>query len=234
MDTILSAAKALKQAEDQLKAFVQDALSKSNFAEARILVDAIAELASSRERLIGHGTNELGGNRPREASTTAKSEGANSLLVLTESVTTPVTPALRGETSHANAYPKFERDGDRLAKLGWSAKDKRVYEHRTDRETVGYVCEAISHGVRSKRPFKMEKFLPVHQPNGAEVPSYQAYLILKWLQHYGLIEKRGKDGYVLGQIPIAPEHIKELWERTPERSNSAAKSDIADGMATHG
>ena len=33
-------------------------------------------------------------------------------------------------------YPRFQRDGDRLVKVGWSKKDGAEYEHRAPRETV--------------------------------------------------------------------------------------------------
>jgi hypothetical protein len=118
---------------------------------------------------------------------------------------------------HRVTYPKFERSGERLYKLGWSAKDKSVYEHRVPLDVVREVCRRMSEKATSKKPFKMEKLMPFHLQNGSEVPGYQAYLVLKWLQHLGEVDRRGNEGYIFRDPAFTEVKVDALLDQTPTR-----------------
>jgi hypothetical protein len=90
-------------------------------------------------------------------------------------------------------YPRFERQDDRLIKVGWSKKERAEYEHRTDKDIVSAVSLYLAEAPKEKT-FRMDDMLPI-EIEGSEVPLYQAYLVLAWLRDRRLIGKQGKDGY---------------------------------------
>ena len=113
-------------------------------------------------------------------------------------------------------YPRFERDGDRLIKIGWSKRDERVYEHRAPRETVFVVTSALS-SKRSKKVFTMDQVLPLNDNAGHEIPSYQAYLASAWLRSIGVVQRRGKDGYAVANGSLESSKVERLWNDIPAR-----------------
>jgi hypothetical protein len=115
------------------------------------------------------------------------------------------------------SFPKFERDRDRLIKIGWSKKDKQVYEHRAPREAVSRVFADLMERSESSGQFRMEEVLPIKNADGADIPSYQVYLALAWLRDAGAIERRGNDGYVPRLSATKSASFNDLWEATPVR-----------------
>lgn len=119
-------------------------------------------------------------------------------------------------TNGASVFPKFEADGERLVKIGWSKKDKTIYEHRALRVQVLATCMQLAN-VSADTIFRMDDILPISLPDGTDVPLYQAYLVLAWLRHIGLVEKKGKDGYRWTVDSFNEEAFKSAWESTPRR-----------------
>ena len=114
-------------------------------------------------------------------------------------------------------YPMFEREGDRLVKVGWSKKKRAEYEHRASKEVVACFVQHLATHVREAELFDMEGLLPIPDSGGGEVPDYQAYLTLRWLQEVGAVEKKGRDGYVLS-IPELATKLEQFWSAIPVRS----------------
>jgi len=112
-------------------------------------------------------------------------------------------------------FPKFERDGDRLVKIGWSKKDRRTYEHRAPKSVVIAVIDQIAAGVKPGRVFTMEQLMPFRDADGQDIPAYQPYLVLKWLQHVGAVKKKGKDGYVAQGGALEGSSIGSAFEILP-------------------
>jgi len=108
-------------------------------------------------------------------------------------------------------YPRFEREGDRLIKVGWSKKNKAEYEHRASFGTVIAFAKHLATHASEGEVFAMENLLPVQDEEGQEIPDYQAYLTLAWLRHAGVVRKKGRDGYVLRSGSSIVERIHELW-----------------------
>jgi len=146
----------------------------------------------------------------------------------TPPITEPTATTSRNALPHGrhsgrrNGYPLFERDNERLTKIGWSKRKKGPYEHRAPRSAVVSVVRRIS-SLPEGKVFLMESLLPITDVTvGSEVPAYQVYLTLAWLRTSGAIRKKGRDGYILKPGALSDGALQNLWERTPARSSSAA------------
>ena len=118
------------------------------------------------------------------------------------------------------SYPRFERDGDRLVKLGWSKKEKSEYEQKAPRSAVLAFGRHLANNCGKGEVFVMESMLPVANETGDEFPSYQAYLTLAWLRHIGAVEKKGRDGYVLRDGSLAEGGLGKLWDQLESQRRS--------------
>lgn len=111
-------------------------------------------------------------------------------------------------------FPRFEREGNRLVKIGWSKKDKATYEHKTPVSAVMAVGDAIA---AKNGKFEMDKVLPVKDAEGGDVPSYQAYIVLAWLRHEGIVERNGNDGYSANRAMLNHDVITQKLNLLPNR-----------------
>ena len=142
-------------------------------------------------------------------------------LELMASAKTPersITPRANGN-ARSSDYPIFERQADRLIKIGWSKRDRSAYEHRVLRGVVRSVAQAFSTALTTRQSLRMDEVLPVEDGTGTEIPSYQAYLVLAWLRQLGAIERQGNDGYAFAQGRMNLDDVDDLWTRTPERKH---------------
>jgi hypothetical protein len=115
----------------------------------------------------------------------------------------------RGPQPLPDGYPRFEREADRLIKVGWSSRDRRGYEHRASKSVVFRFAERLSS--QSASPFSMDQVLPITDERGAELPSYQAYLAVAWLRSVGAVRKVGKEGYSVDPALVAPQALERFW-----------------------
>jgi len=187
----------LVQAEAALKELMARGLKEQRYAELAY----IARLAEGVARLIDDGphsqssTPAIRPNRPNPRAAPAP---------------TP-TPSKKKPPSRGSSYPRFERDGDKLVKVGWSKKQKAEYEHRAGRETVIAFIRHLTSHVTEGHVFTVENLLPVPDGSGGEVPTYQVYLALAWLKSEQAVEKKGRDGYVLRDGSIAGSGLDAFW-----------------------
>lgn len=123
----------------------------------------------------------------------------------------------RGDSSKRD-YPRFERDDDKLVKVGWSKKAREEYEHRAPRSAVLAFAEHVGATTAKGKSFAIDELLPVHDAAGEELPSYQVYLSLAWLRQEGTVQKKGRDGYVRVVDPLDGSVFDTLWDQIPERS----------------
>ena len=127
----------------------------------------------------------------------------------------PPTNSQRRRT--ARDCPRFERDGEKLVKVAWSKRDRAEYEHRAPRRVVQMLIDAIRKKKGEAALFQAADILPVKDPSShQEVPSYQSYLALAWLQHEDVIIKQGREGYILKPATGTPEILAKLWEALPK------------------
>jgi len=206
MCTIEKAKAVLATAQISLKELMEGAIGQQKYGE----VAQIAGLAEGLSRLM------VGEDSCRQESAVSP---ANRLA-----------PGIRGQVPDRDRpgkvrarvkskaeYPRFERDGDKLVKVGWSKKHKDEYEHRASRETVIAVARHIASRVKAGQVFEVESLLPVLDGSGGEVPAYQVYLTLAWLRSAGAVEKKGRDGQILRDGSIGSGGLDKLWAGTPVR-----------------
>lgn len=208
MNHLQDAHKILEDTELSLRGLIERALSAQHYADVAVIAriaDAVAHLRR--------------GEKESSATTPAASVGISNRdeSAAEGAARTPTKPGRGRRASKAAEFPRFERDGDKLVKIGWSKRDERVYEHRAPREIVFLVTTAISTKGRPKAIFTMDQVLPVNDNAGNEVPSYQAYLALAWLRSIGVVQRRGKDGYALTNGALETSQLQRLWKSVPDR-----------------
>jgi hypothetical protein len=116
-----------------------------------------------------------------------------------------------------STYPRFKREDDTLVKIGWSKSDRATYEHRSPRDVLNRLVEAIKRvAVRDER-FTTEDIMPLQDDQGAELPSYQAYLCLAWLVVAGILEKHGRQGYTVAAAGDLDAAVESTWQQLPRR-----------------
>lgn len=197
----------MAKAEEDLQDLIKRGLEAKAYAE----IAAVAALAESMSSILsGTASMRVGTNgHPAERSTAR----GDRKVAARRQATHAAPPRLRVKLD----YPQFEREGDRLIKIGWSKKDRRTYEHRAPRPIVMSVVSRLASGVIPGRVFTMDKLQPFQDDHGQEVPAYQAYLVLKWLQKIGAVTKRGKDGYIAQGGALTHDHIARAWDALRER-----------------
>jgi hypothetical protein len=196
----------LAKAETEIKSVIARELDAGNFSQVERIArigDALSELAR-----IGAGST-----LPTASRNTGPAN--NTVTMPAKRNTKPSKP--RRSSKKASKYPRFERDGSRLIKIGWSKKSREEYEHRATREVAQAFARALWDTTEPGKTFTMEQVLPVQDSSGDELPDYQSYLSLAWLRSEGAIEKMGRDGYVLIFQDMDTETFDTLWNQLPER-----------------
>jgi hypothetical protein len=101
----------------------------------------------------------------------------------------------------------------------WSKKSKKEYEHRVPKEIVLTFVRHLGQTIPAGTVFDVEGLLPVQDLSGDEIPAYQVYVTLAWLRDAGVVEKKGRDGYVLREGSVVNGGIEDLWQSLPARSS---------------
>lgn len=207
-----NARKLLHDAENSLRGLIERALADQQYAEVATIAhmaNAIARLTHSDEaRSPSAEHNRLGAGR--ESFDVHGSVEASAVPLL--------APRARvRRTARASEFPRFEREGDKLIKVGWSKRDDRIYEHRAPQQVVFLVANAMASKARRKGVFTMDRVLPLTDDSGNEIPSYQAYVSLAWLRSIGTVKRLGKEGYMLVSGALDMSALQRSWEAIPER-----------------
>jgi len=207
MKTIQEARSVLADAEKSLRDLMQRELQAQRYSdlpELAGMADGLAKLASRTMSAHTEPTLEMSAqssNTPKVAQTSPSSRKSR--------------PKRRASKAD---YPRFERDDDKLVKVGWSKKHRKEYEHRAPRDAVEAFARYLCGSVHEGHVFVVEELLPVPDLNSEDdVPTYQIYLALKWLQDIGAVEKKGRDGYVLRNNGLSDGVIEEFWAELPKR-----------------
>jgi hypothetical protein len=200
MDTIQKANSLLRSTEADLRKLIELAVQEGRYSD----VAKLAEIADLLGKIISRAeVNDV---------SNLKSPGRNK----SESQNLDVSEKLP-KRQKSGEFPKFEIERDRLVKVGWSKKDRKIYEHRAERNLVQAASLHLAR-VTNQEVFKMDEILPISLEDGADVPSYQAYLVLAWLRHVGLVEKQGKDGYQWTVERFDEPAFNAAWKSTPQRA----------------
>lgn len=211
MDTIQAGQKVLCNAESELRDLIQQALSEQHYPAVKVLAD----LADGVAKLLQ--ANGIAASSVAQLSPEGRSRGARATVTqTTDAASGP--PKQNRPSANKPKYPRFDRDDDRLVKVGWSKKSKKEYEHRVSKDVVISFVRHLGQNVGAGKVFDVEGLLPVQDASGDEIPAYQVYVTLAWLRDSGALEKKGRDGYVLRDGAIFNGRIDTLWESLPARS----------------
>lgn len=205
--------RVLRSAEEELHALISAELKLQNYSEVSRIA-AAAEQVALLAKELGTGASASAVSampRTKASSTVSRPRGTRS----------PRAKTAKRPDSHAQSgYPRFAREQDRLIKIGWSKKNESEYEHRVSRDAVVSVLTALGGKFGGGELFEADTLLPVVDASGAEMPSYQVYLVLAWLRDLGGLEKQGREGYRCTAGKLDDSQIAELWARTPSRGGS--------------
>lgn len=128
--------------------------------------------------------------------------------------TDPVGNALP-KRPRAKDYPKFSRDGQQLVKIGWSKKYREEYIHRANFEQARSIVEYLV-VAGNGRPVSVDNILAVRESDGAEIPGYQVYLVLAWLRKEGVVDRVGRQGYLVKDSGNLKAIVSDLRSALPE------------------
>lgn len=190
-------------AEKQLRELIARAAADGDYGVISQLVEAAEGLRRTTKLL--EGTETVRAEQPARQPEVDAQPAALASAAAAETV--------RKTTKE---YPRFERQEDRLIKVGWSKKDRAEYEHRTDKDIALSVSLYLAEAPKEKA-FRMDDLLPI-EIEEKEVPLYQAYLVLAWLRDRGLIGKQGKDGYQWLVGDFDEPAFEAAWGSTPRRN----------------
>lgn len=189
----------LQTAENDLRRLIEEALRQARYQDISSLAALADSIAQLRE------THEVEDNGGEEAGETVRAEAEPR----------PQTQASVRRTSRA--FPRFERDGDKIVKIAWSKRNRSEYEHRAPREVADALIDKIKKKKGEGAKFEASEILPLKDKEYREIPSYQAYLALAWLRFEGLIVKHGRDQYSLKPGLATREKIDQLLVALPQK-----------------
>lgn len=219
MEYKLHALQTLRAAETAIATLVREAVDHGRYEEIPQLADIARSLAELRERhdpAVSAPDEQQIDPHPPLAETHRQRSGGGVPEQAHARRRGPLTK--RGTTPIPSDLPRFEREDNKLIKVGWSARDGKTYEHRVPKSVLDIVAAELMKQTQARKPFKMEKLVPIKDSLGGEIPSYQAYLVLKWLQEARVVERRGNDGYLFSDRNFTETALNELWDKTPQRA----------------
>ncbi len=199
MDHLLLAAETLQKAETDLRDIVGKAAAKGDYAG----VLQIASWAKAVRDLL-------------EKTSTGRDGVAD--FVMTNGRVADVAHAKKGRTSpkkKTEEYPRFFRKGDELVRVAWSRRAQSEYQHKTSEAVFKSVTDTLSRLGRKGRIFSTDEVLPLRDPQGSEVPAYQAYVCIALLKMTGLIEQHGRQGYSISTPDEFTDAVNAIWRKLP-------------------
>jgi hypothetical protein len=199
MGHLALAAETLKKAETDLRDIVAKAAVGGDYAG----VVRIASWAKAIRDLL-------------ERKPTIRDNGAD--LASTNGGVMSVVQAKNGRTlrkKQASEYPRFFRKGDELVRVAWSRRARSEYQHKTSEAVLKSVTETLSRLGTKGRIFSTDEVLPLRDPQGSEVPAYQAYVCIALLKMTGLIEQHGRQGYSISTPAEFTDAVDAIWRKLP-------------------
>lgn len=196
MDLLQRACTAIEKTESEFRELIAEAAKAGEYGDVETLTNWVLRL--------------------REISSSNDSKNSK-----TNSVDSPPkrkrrSPTTRGKRGKLAAYPKFANDGDNLIKIAWSKAKKNEYRHKSPKEVLSILSKALQEKTNSESVVSMDKVLPLHSPDGSEIPDYQAYLCLAWLKSIGAITQHGREGYSRGEgVNSIDEVSNSAWSKLP-------------------
>ena len=199
MDHRVLAAERLQKAEADLRGIMAKASGEGDYA-------SVVQIASWAKAI-----RDLLENKP-----STHDNGVNSSV--TSNGITAVVQVKKGRTSpkkQTDDYPRFFRKGDELVRVAWSRRARSEYQHKTTEAILKSVTDTLSRLGRKGRIFSTDEVLPLRDPQGTEVPAYQAYVCIALLKITGLIEQHGRQGYSISSPDEFTDAVDAIWRKLP-------------------
>jgi hypothetical protein len=201
----------IRKAEGDLREIMRSALAEERYSD----LAEVAPLASILSNLLR--SVEMNGTAKSSSGPAAADNSRQTVRTLSLAEKSRLIASIEKPARKNEEYPRFERDGDKLIKIGWSKKDRREYEHRVPKEIVLRVAEILRSAGDSRKTFAMDRLTPFKSSAGLKIPSYQVYLVLAWLRTLGAVQARGKDGYQVMDGRLDASHLNDAWIATTRR-----------------
>ena len=223
MDTNQRALALIQSCEAGIRALIEEAVAAREYEQLTRLGSIAKAVSMIADDLISEGPARV---EPVERVEVAF-EGHRGVVAMNAEELPANGPAQLPKPKHreppkreAAGYPQFVRDRDRLVKLGWSKKDRAVYEHRAPLLAVQAVFAGLLGATKKQGVFRPEDLIPTKLSDGTDVPSYQVYLVLAWLRSLDVVQRQGNDGYKVLRKQLPSVDMKKYWEMTQERSTT--------------
>ena len=212
----------LDSAESSLSDLIQAALRQKRYNDVAFVAKVLNQVAKVRQGLQVPGLlrNPTAGDSsgPKIESDVETVETASSSLDQPKLRAHERGSPKKETYARSSKYPLFFRDNSRLIKVGWSKKNKDEYAHRVPKDVVLAFAEHLDRSVDAGAMFEIESLFPVSTKSGEQVPSYQIYVVVAWLRDADVIEKKGRDGYVILEKSNLRGGFNELWETLQTRT----------------
>ena len=170
------AVEAVLQAEEKIRTLIGEAAARGGYKSVRRLSTAAERLVTIREELGGDDTI------PGPSKSTSPRRRVRSKQ--------------SGRKSKPPGYPRFERHGDVVYRIGWSKKSSREYEHKLPKAVFDQAVKAIATVAdQAEEWFAAEDVIAETEHDGNAIPSYQVYVTLALLREAAVLERHGRNGY---------------------------------------
>ena len=203
-DLLDRAESALRRCEEEMQILVADAASSSKYDE----IDRLTAIARSLNEMA------LGAASAQRLDRLSDAEVSSHAIPRRRSSNRTRRSAAKPD------YPRFSRDGGHLVKTGWSKKKREEYVHRAGRNQAESIALSLAGRGRGQGTIPVDDILGVRDRSDADIPAYQVYLTLAWLRKEGLVERRGRNGYVVLDAQALEGTFADLWSALPEHRAS--------------
>jgi hypothetical protein len=201
MDHIVLAAETLHKAETDLRDIVAKAAAAGDY-------NGIVQIASWAKAL-----RDLLATKQTTRDIAPDFAFTNGGVTVVARVKNGKSPAKKKKA--ADDYPRFFRKGDELVRVAWSRRARSEYQHKTTEAVLKSVTDTLSRLGRKGRIFSTDEVLPLRDPQGSEVPAYQAYVCIALLKMTGLIEQHGRQGYSISTPDEFTDAVDAIWRKLP-------------------
>jgi hypothetical protein len=200
MTKLSQAVEAISSAEERLRSLIGEAAKRGDYSAVRRLSTAAERLAVVREELDESAESKT----PAAIKTFAKRKRKR-------------VQKASGSRASPPGYPRFERRGDIVFRIGWSKKSKGEYEHKLPNDVYTTAIEKIAEVAAERRgPFAAKEILERADQSGNTLPSYLVYVTLALLCESGVLTRHGRDGYTVVASNLAGA-AEIAWAQVGER-----------------
>jgi len=200
----------LTQAESCLRDLAARAASAGDWSKVSRITGIARELSDLITAQFDTSQTVSSNDSVETRSTPTKRSSSKST---SESGASPKKPRRRrSRRSSAGGYPRFFRQDGALIKIGWSKRSRKEYRHKAPRWVIDRLVEALREHGTDDQLITTEHLFPL-AGDEEDAPVYQCYVALLWLRSEGLVEPRGRQGYIVPDPESLDTREAQAWER---------------------